>query len=207
MRTILYVAICLLTGCLARPHLDKQSYIFAQVPLAAPRAASGNRVLAIRTLQVAEPFQGRSFVYRTGDFSYDRDPYAEFMDSPAEELVQPVGSYFRESGGFLSVVESGSALKPNTLAEIQVVELYGDFRPPERPAAVLAMRFAFFDAPHGVAEKVIMQHEYSRTIPLKARTAPALVEGWNQALAQILDSAIQDFGQADARLSGVKKND
>jgi len=197
MKTILFVAICLLTGCLARPHLDKQSFIFAHSPLAAPRATSSNRVLGIRTLQVDEPFQGRSFVYRTGEFSYDRDPYAEFMDSPADGLVQPVCSYFRDSGGFLSVVESGSALKPNTVAEIQVVELYGDFRPAEHPAAVLAIRFAFFDAPGGIVGKVILQREYSRNIPLKARTAPALIEGWNQALAQILDSAMQDFRQAD----------
>jgi len=198
MRTIFYAAICFLTGCLARPHLDKQSFIFAPPSIATPKADSGSRVLGIRTLQVAEPFEGRSFVYRTGEFSYDRDPYAEFMVHPAEGLVLPISSWFREAGGFSAVVEAGSALKPNTLVEIQVVQLYGDFRPSEHPAAVLAMRFVFFDAPNGLPGMVILQREYSRVISLKARTAPALIEGWNQALAQILDSAMLDFGRIDA---------
>jgi cholesterol transport system auxiliary component len=198
MRTILYITVCFLTGCLARPHMDKQSFIFATPSIATPTAASGSRVLGIRTLQVAEPFEGRSFVYRTGEFSYDRDPYAEFMVHPADGLVLPVSAWFREAGGFSAVVEAGSALKPNTLVEIQVVRLYGDFRPSEHPTAVLAMRFVFFDAPNGVPGTVILQHEYSRGIPLKAQSAAALIAGWNQGLAEILDSAMLDFRRVDA---------
>jgi len=198
MRAIFFITVCLLTGCLARPHMDKQSFIFAPPSIAAPKAGSGSRVLGIRTLQVAEPFEGRSFVYRTGDSSYDRDPYAEFMVHPAEGLVLPISSWFREAGGFSAVVEAGSALKPNTLVEIQVVQLYGDFRPSEHPVSVLTMRFVFFDAPNDVPEKVILEHEYSSNIPLKTRTAPALIEGWNQALAKILDSAMLDFRRVDA---------
>jgi len=198
MRAILCIAVCLLTGCLARPHLDRQSFIFAPPAPAAPNAASGSRVLGIRSLDVAEPFQGRSFVYRTGEFSYDRDPYAEFMVHPAEGLLQPISNRFREAGAFKAVAEAGSALKPNTLVEIQVVQLYGDFRPAETPAAVLAMHFVFFDAHEGVPGKAILLQEYARNIPLKARTADALIEGWNQALAQILDSAMLDLNKIDA---------
>jgi cholesterol transport system auxiliary component len=198
VRTIIYAALCLLTGCLARPHMDQQTFMFALPSVAAPKAASGSRVLGIRTLQVAEPFEGRSFVYRTGEFSYDRDFYAEFMVHPADALVTPISRRFREAGGFSAVVEAGSALKPNTLVEIYVGKLYGDFRPTEQPAAVLSMRFVFFDASRGVPGKVIFQHEYSRDIPLKARTAAALIDGWNQALIQILDAAMLDFGPAAA---------
>lgn len=198
MRTIIYVALCCLTGCLARPHLDRQSFIFALPSTATPKAATGSRVLGIRTLQVAEPFEGRSFVYRTGEFSYDRDPYAEFMVHPAEGLVVPISSWFRQAGGFSAVTEAGSALKPNTLVEIQVGKLYGDFRPAEQPTAVLSMRFVFFDASNGAPGKVILQREYSSDIPLKARTAVALIEGWNQALTQILDAAMLDFGRVAA---------
>ncbi|MGP8199970.1 MAG: ABC-type transport auxiliary lipoprotein family protein [Limisphaerales bacterium] len=197
-RTILCAAICLLTGCLARPRLDKQSFIFAPPSPPVAKAASGSRVLAIRSLQVAAPFDGRSFVYRTGEYSYDRDPYAGFMTPPEEALVASIGSWFREAGGFSAVVEANSALKPNTLVEIQVAQLYGDFRPSQQPAAVLDMRFAFFDGSNGVPGMVILQREYSRGIPLKARTAAALIEGWNQALVQILDSVMLDFYRADA---------
>jgi ABC-type uncharacterized transport system auxiliary subunit len=198
MKAMLFASVCLLTGCLARPHLDKDSFIFAPPPPSAAKTALGSRVLGIRTLEVAEPFDGRAFVYRTGESSYDRDPYAEFMVSPTEGLISPIGGWWRQAGGFGAVVEAGSALKPDTLVEIHVGQLYGDFRSSEHPTAVLAMRFVFFDSPKGIAGKVILQQEYSRAIPLKARTAAALIEGWNQALAQILDSAMLDFGRAAA---------
>src|ERR1700733_14029092 len=188
MRPILIAAVCLLTGCLARPHLDRESFVFSPPPPATAAAAPGGRVLGIRTLQVAAPFEGRAFVYRTGDFAYDRDPFAEFMTPPADGLMTPIRHWWREAGGFRDVVESGSAFKPDTLVEIHVEQLYGDFRPSQNPAAVLAVRFVFFDAPNGLPGKVLLRREYSHNIPLKARTAAALIEGWNQALAQILDS-------------------
>jgi uncharacterized lipoprotein YmbA len=198
MRALLIVAVCLLTGCLARPHLDKQSFIFAPPPSPAAKAAPEGRVLGLRALQLAAPFEGRQFVYRTGEFSYDRDPYAEFMVPPAEGLISPIISRLREAEGIRDVVQAGSALKADTLVEIQVSQLYGDFRQSETAAAVLAMRFAFFDASNGMPGKVILQREYERKVPLKARTAVELIAGWNQALAQILDSAALDLGSLNA---------
>ncbi len=118
------------------------------------------------------------------------------MVHPAEALISPIETWFRQSGGFSTVVETGSALKPDTLVEIQVLQLYGDFRPSEPPAAVMAMRFVFFSEISSPG-KPVLQQEYTQRIPLKARTAAALIEGWNQALSQILDSATQDFGRID----------
>ena len=198
MRAVLLAAVCLLTGCLARPPMEKQSFIFAPPPPTAAKAAPGSRVLAIRTLQVAAAFEGRAFVCRTGEYSYESDPYAEFKIPPAEALVSPVSAWVRAAGEFSAVADAGSALKPDTLVEIHVAELYGDFRPAEPAKAVLAMRFVFLDAPHGLPGKVLLQKEYTRAAPLKARTAAALIEGWNLALAQILAAATQDFGRLEA---------
>jgi len=198
MRAVLLAAVCLLTGCLARPHLEKQSFIFAPPSPTAAKAAPGSRVLGLRSLRVAAPFGGRAFVCRTGEYSYESDPYAEFKIPPAEALMSPVSAWVRESGAFGAVAEAGSALKPDTVVEIHVAQLYGDFRPSEQAKAVLAMRFVFFDVPHGIPGKVLLQQEYTRAIPLKARTAAALIEGWNQALALILEAAMQDFGRVEA---------
>jgi ABC-type uncharacterized transport system auxiliary subunit len=191
----LLVCICMLTGCLSRPALNKQTFAFSAPAIAATNVVAIGHVLGIRNLQIAAPFEGRSLVYRTGEFSYVRDPYAEFLEPPAEELVAPVRGWLRDNGDFRAVVEAGSALKPDTLVEVSVSQLFGDFRQPERPAAVLTMRFVFFDATNGVPGKVILQQEYSRSIPLSAPTAAALMEGWNQSLAEILAEVSSDFAQ------------
>ncbi|HUD45762.1 MAG TPA: ABC-type transport auxiliary lipoprotein family protein [Candidatus Baltobacteraceae bacterium] len=193
MRTLTIGAVVLLTGCLARAPLEQQSFLFNPPPPPAPKGAPGSRVLGIRTLEVAAPFEERAFVYRSGENSYDSDPYAGFMVVPAEGLVSPVCNWLRQAGAFSAVVEADSAVKPDAMVEIHVGQLYGDFRQSEKPTAVLAMRFVFLDASNGIPRNVILQREYSREIPLNARTATALIEGWNQALAQILDSVTLDF--------------
>src|SRR5260370_19544053 len=115
--------------------------------------APSDRILRIRNLQIAAPFEGRLLVYRTGEFSYEDDPYAEFLESPAEGLVVSVREWLRGHGGFSDVVDSGSVLKANMLVEISVSQLFGDFRRPEYPVAVMTMRFVFLDAQNGVPGK------------------------------------------------------
>jgi len=173
----LLASVCGLSGCVTRPSLNIQTFTFSAPAISATNVVANDRVLGIRNLQIAPPFDGRSLVYRTGEFSYVRDPYAEFLELPAEELMAPVREWLRADGGFGAVVEEGSAVKPNTLVEIGVTQLFGDFRRPERSAAVITVRFVFLDAANGVPGKAILQREYSRSIPLSAPTAATLMKG------------------------------
>jgi ABC-type uncharacterized transport system auxiliary subunit len=190
---LLLAGVCGLTGCLSRPALTRQTFTFDAPTISATNDLTDGRVLGIRSLQIAAPFDSRSFVYRTGEFSYARDPYAGFLEPPAEEMMVPVRGWLRGKGQFSAVTEAGSALKPDTLVEISVSRLFGDFRQPEHPAAVLTMQFVFFDAPNGVPGRVILQKDYSCRIPLDAPNAAALMDGWNQALAEILAEVSTDF--------------
>src|SRR6266436_6379307 len=93
----LLIAAWFLNGCLSRPALKRESFNFA-IPQTKPAASSGNeRVLGVRAIEVASAYQGRLFVYRTGDSSYERDPYVEFFVSPAESLLNAIRGHFRES--------------------------------------------------------------------------------------------------------------
>jgi len=195
--TVLLASIVGVSGCISRPPLNRQTFTFSAQATAATNVFASDRVVAIRKFQIAPPFDGRSLVYRTGEFSYARDPYAEFLDLPDEGLRAEVRGLLRQDGAFGAVLEAGSALKANTLAEISVSELFGDFRGTEHPAAVLTMRFVFLDAPEGVPENPILEREYSRRIALNARTAAALVEGWNKALAEICAEASTDFRHSE----------
>jgi len=180
-------------GCLSRPPLNKQTFAFGIPTLVATNATRGERVLCIRSLQIASPFDGRSLVYRTGEFSYRGDPYAEFLSSPAELLITPVSGLLRGNGCFSAVVQPGSAVKPDTLIEISIYRLYGDIRKPGNPGAVLAVQVTFLDTTNGLPGRVVLQQNYSRQIPINSTAPAALMEGWNQALVAIFAEVTSDF--------------
>jgi cholesterol transport system auxiliary component len=182
-----------LCGCLSKPPLHKQTFAFGAPATASGSGVGGDSVLGIRRLRIAPPFDGRSLVYRTGEFAYVRDPYAEFLDLPEEEMMAPVRGWLSRAGGFREVVDATSALKPNTVVEISVTQFYGDFRRSEHPYAVVTMRLVFFEARNGVPTKPILQQEYSRSIPVTAASAAALMEGWNQAFGGIFADVASDL--------------
>ncbi|HTR42415.1 MAG TPA: ABC-type transport auxiliary lipoprotein family protein [Pseudomonadales bacterium] len=183
----------MLGGCLSRAPIKKETFAFNAPAMTATNGAAGSRVLSIRTLQIDPPFNGRALVYRTGEFSYERDPYAEFLGPPADGLATLVTEKLRSDGCFKAVVKTGSAARPDTLVEININELYGDIRKPGSPEAVLAMQVIFMNATNGLPGKVIFQQNYSRRIPMKATTPAALMAGWNQALDEIFDEVASDL--------------
>jgi len=182
-----------LSGCLSRPPMNKQTFAFSASADVTANDATNNGVLGLKTIQIAQPFNDRSLVYRTGEFSYQRDPYAEFLSSPDEEMAAFVSETLRENGCFRSVVPAGDAVKPNMLVEINVSQLYGDLRKPKSPSAVIAMQVIFMEATNGMSGRVILQKNYSRRIPMKSATAAALMESWNQALVEILTEMASDI--------------
>jgi ABC-type uncharacterized transport system auxiliary subunit len=193
LTAVLLAGCVCLTGCLSRPPLVKEEFTFSASPAGAAATGRNGTILGVRRLTVAAPFDGQSFVYRTGDFSYERDPYADFLSAPSQSLEQPLRDSLRNSGAFGAVAEPGSALLPNLLTEITVSKLYGDFRTNAAPAAVIEMRFIFFEASNGVAGKVRFQKTYSERVPLPRRTAAALMAGWNEALDRIVANAVADL--------------
>lgn len=196
----------LLSGCLSRPALSRQLFTFSIPTNDSSAVVTNGRVLAIRLINVATPFAGQSFVYSTGELSYEQDPYAQFLVPPEESLAQPVRSYLRQSEKFQTVVEPESALKPNLVVEISTPQLYGDFRNRSAPAAVLTMTFAFFEAPDGLPGKMISEKSYAGRIPLKSRTAAALMAGWDDGLRRILsEPLIFDNEQRNSLISADER--
>jgi len=150
-------------------------------------------VLGIKSITIAPPFAGRSLVYRTGEFTYERDPYAEFLDFPEKELLAPIQARLGSQGDFRSVVLAGSALEPDLLVEINVSQLLGDLREASNARAILRAQFMFYQATNGIASGMIFQKEYSQDLPLKKPTAAALMAGWNQALNEMTGKVLEDY--------------
>jgi cholesterol transport system auxiliary component len=184
--TLLALAVgAIATGCLSRPAMKKESFALTAA-LAPPAQASGTKILVLRRVQVSPLFEGQPFVYRTGDQSYERDPYAAFLVPPARLLTQALGDYLRHSGRYADVIEPGSSQPADEFADVTVSELYGDFRSSQEAYAVLTLRFHFYTATAPAPGRVRWQKEVSRRVPLKSFTAATLAAGWNDALAQIM---------------------
>ncbi len=196
----------LLNGCLSRPGLVSQSFGFSSPPVASAALPEKGPVLAVRRILVAAPFDNQSFVYRTGEVSYERDPYAGFLVPPAVSLDEPLQNYFRLSGLFRTVTEPGSALQPDLFVEISVRQLCGDFRNRAHPAAVLEIQFAFFQSSRGTPGTLLLEKNYSERVPLKARTAQGVMEGWNIALKEIVGRVVADLKMTGPFKLGSRPN-
>src|SRR5690348_13807012 len=93
LSVLIVSAAAILAGCLSRPVLNRQFFTFATPQNTASDGSSNSQVLAIRRLSVAPPFASQSFVYRTGEFSYEQDPYAQFLVPPEDDLQEPLRGY------------------------------------------------------------------------------------------------------------------
>ena len=183
----LVLSLCL-TGCLSRPALVHQTFAL-QTPAITNTAPATGRVLVLRPVEVSPLFAGQALVYRTGPNAYETDPYAGFLVPPSRALAIPVRAYLANSGAFADVVEPGSLLTAGQQLQVYVTELYGDFRQPAQPAAVLSLRMVLATA----EGNVILQKVYSRSMPLQKNTATAVVAGYDQALAGIMADFSADW--------------
>jgi cholesterol transport system auxiliary component len=183
----------MLTGCLSRPALIQQTYALQSPHSANPAVPKSNAVLAVRVVEVSPLFEGRDFVYRTGPDQYEVDPYAAFLVSPNHTLAIALRGGLRNSGAFKDVVEPESQLAANIDLEVHVTELYGDFRKPGPPAAVLSLRALFFETGGKTAHEPFLEKEYTHRVSLPKQTAAALAAGWNQALSTIVGEVASDY--------------
>jgi uncharacterized lipoprotein YmbA len=195
---------CLMSGCLSRPALERQTFALHPEPSSKSSGPKSQGVLAIRTVEVSPLFEGRSFVYRVGPNRFETDPYAEFMVPPDRALEIALRTGLRTSGVFQDVIEARSQMKADVSLEVHAQDLYGDFQNAAAPAAVLSMRLLFFEGPTGQPTKLLLQRDYSQRIPLPEPTAVALAAGWNQALTQLLTQAESDL--ANARAKTISRN-
>jgi ABC-type uncharacterized transport system auxiliary subunit len=185
-------ALCLfLAGCLSKPALDRQTFAL-QTPAVTNTAPAGQAVLVVRPVEVSPLFASQSLVYRIGPNAFETDPYARFLIPPGRALAIPIAAYLANSGAFANVVEPDSLLKADKVLQVRVTELYGDFRQPGAPAAVLSLRVVFATA----GGNVLWQRDYSRSVPLKQNTAAAVVAGYDQALAEIMADVATDLTTA-----------
>lgn len=179
----------LATGCsFARPSPKRSTYLLQPPEPAAPVTGATPYPGTIKVINpsITSAFEGRSFVIRLGENQFEQDYYNQFLVPPRLMLSQGLYGWLRKSRPFETALPSSSTLDSPWQVDLQVSDLYGDFRPGRAPSATFGGTFYLFRLGPGVRE-VHLVVPFKFDVPTKAAKGEALVEGWNQAIGQAFD--------------------
>jgi ABC-type uncharacterized transport system auxiliary subunit len=192
--------LALSSGCvsLEKAYPDKRYFVLETPGQANPANPTGNDTLEVSNVRVSPRYGDRSFIYRTSAAGYESDFYNQFLVSPASLITEEIRKGLIGSHLFKYVIGPASQLQPSYVLEGTVNALYGDFRNTDSPRAVLEMEF-FLTSEIPANPGILMQQRYAKSIPLSGRSPEALVQGWNEALDEILTSLTADLKAATVK--------
>ncbi|MGH7927511.1 MAG: ABC-type transport auxiliary lipoprotein family protein, partial [Candidatus Binatia bacterium] len=178
-----------LWGCVSvnmeRDYLPRRYFVLNATGDSIAPQANGAGVLKLADVRVSSRYDGKGFVYRIAPQNFETDFYNQFLVAPGSMITDELREALRRANLFQYILNSASAAEPTHLLEATVEELYGDFSSDTAGRAVLAVSFVMSREPT-TKPQVVFQKQYEKSIPLQARSAEALVQGWNRALEEIL---------------------
>ena len=202
--TLTVVACVFTASCasLSRPATDRQLFaIDPGAPSLAPSRSPDNVVktasangpaLRVRRLQVANPYAGTAFVYRTAGGAFRTDYYNGFIAPPAELLTGAVIDSLSRAGPFATVTDAASGVPARYVLEGNVTALYGDYTDRKAPKAVIRIKVFVLDE-QARGSRLAFHKEYEATAPIQPASVPSLVDGWNKAARSVLEQLGADL--------------
>ena len=182
-------------GLLTREHPAQKRFLLEAERGEALPAPPGAPELEVRPFTASSHLHGKRFVYRLGPDRLDFDYYHEFWAEPERLVTDATIRWLARDGLFAFVAEAGRGGPGRLVLDGELSELYGDYRDPRAPRAVLQLRCALLDESGG-ASRVLLYREYSAAPAVAPASREALVAGWNDALREILAALEQDLAAA-----------
>lgn len=146
---------------------------------------------------MAAPFEGKGFVYRTSDLGYKVDFYNEFLTAPRTLIAGQLQAWLGTAKVFRAVLPPGIASEATHTLDGNVSALYGDFRIPAAPKAVVEIEI-FVTSDRGAAD-VVFHRSYRQEISIAERLPEALAKGWSLALEKIFTTLEADMATAQLK--------
>jgi ABC-type uncharacterized transport system auxiliary subunit len=192
--SVLVALLASVAGCVSveKSYPDKRYFVLEAKRNESAANPKAGGVLLVATLRVSPRYEGRSFVYRIGDASFESDFYNQFLVSPGALLTEEVRRAASQAEVAQHVIGTASQLEPTHVLEGTIDALYGDFRDVAAPKAVLEMEF-FLSKESASKAEIVRRKRYAKSVPVNGRTAEALVKGWNDALNEILAALVADL--------------
>jgi len=196
LASIAFVA-AILCGCASGSRWTRQMFAFS-LPPETTATNSNTNLVALRRVSISPLFQSRSFTYRTGEDSYEQDPYAGFLIPPEQAVAEAIRASMRASGVFGRLVPPGSDLAPSLIAAVSVTQLYGDLRNRSQPLGTMAIHFICYEVNDGVPGPIVLDKVCARETPMVARTPDALMAAWDTDLRKIMEEINSAYSKASS---------
>ena len=173
-----------LSGCtLARPNAEQTSWLVAPERTGAPRATPVAMHLKMGNFSANAPFDGKSLVYRLSDNRYEKDYYNVYLVYPRDMVGNATRDWLIKSNGFTQIVEQSTVFFPKYQLQGVIDEFYGDYR--GQPEAVVTIQF-YASSSFNASNYLFSSPRITQRVALKDKSPQALIDGQQQALAQVL---------------------
>jgi cholesterol transport system auxiliary component len=192
------VASALAACSLTRPPVERATFDLAPARGTAPAGAPKPDALKVKPFRTAAPYDGREFLYRRADGQLVADFYNGFSAGPAELVTAATADWVKASGLFGAVLEPGISADAAYSLEGTVLAVYGDFRDPKRPAAVLEVQLYLIRAAP-TARELVLDRRFAERVDVADASPTAFAKGYNEALARILQRLERDLAAVDLK--------
>jgi cholesterol transport system auxiliary component len=189
--------IIIITGCsgLSKSYPERSYFMFEVPPVAQKAAPVKGAIAEVSRFNVSPGSEGKEFIYRTGELSYESDFYNQFFRPPGAMLTEITIRWLRDTGLFQDVLSTVTQAGANYFIEANVVQLYGDYR--TSPKAVMQIQFLLLkystDSSYDDNTGIVFAKSYTSEIPIASKTPNDLMTGWNTALGDILNAFLADL--------------
>jgi cholesterol transport system auxiliary component len=188
LKTSIWLLTCIalvLAGCSSFPRSQvTKRYYALDVPTPPDTEKSGEYVLQIARFRVSRQAQSRGLTYRISDLQYETDYYNEFLVPPENMFAEEAREHMAARGLFESVISKSSLVFPDYVLEGAVARMYGDYRNPSEPMAVLELDL-FLLKTDAAEPKIVLQRSYSKKTKLEKASPRDLVAGYSRLAGEI----------------------
>lgn len=151
------------------------------------------RTFLVKKVFISPRFEGKEFVYRKDNVVYESDFYNGFFIPPSHNFREEFSKSLIRSGNFEWDANLHTRLNITHFIELNLPQLYGDFRAKE-PKAVIEFEVVIYEDKESIASPVFRK-TYKQTVIIEKKDAESLVIGWNIALTQALSELNLDISK------------
>ena len=177
--SIIYIIFSILTlncsGILKKEYPEKKYFILEPDYKKNTIILKNFRNIKLNKIKISPFFEGKNFVYRQGEFSYESDYYNEFLIFPSSNLSECIHKWIE--------MISGSSGNDYLLLNILVDSLYIDMRNLKEPKAIWDITFML---QKNNEEVNIFKKKYSYEKIITQNTPESIINSWNYGLTEIL---------------------